>query len=125
MYAKSNGIVFEIASGGYLRVDSVSPGTLRIRLHETDDFPESALERYGIVLHRSSCDYALEYDGPTCTIRTDKAALTVDTRNGCLSLRNERGEMLTCQAERPWSKSFSFCVPKLLQGDSAGQRAPR
>ncbi|RKN79004.1 TIM-barrel domain-containing protein [Paenibacillus ginsengarvi] len=102
MCAKSNGIVFEITSGGYLRVDSVSPGTLRIRLHETNDFPESALERYGIVLHRSSDDYSLEYDGPSCTIRTDKAALTVDTRNGCLSLCNERGETLTRQPERPW-----------------------
>jgi len=105
LYAKSNGIIFAIASGGYLRVDSVSTGTLRIRLHETDDFPETAFERYGIVLHRSSCDYTLEYNGPDCTIRIDKAALTVDTRNGCLSLRNEDGETLTCQAERSWSNT--------------------
>ncbi|MBD2864251.1 hypothetical protein [Paenibacillus oceani] len=75
MSAKSNGIVFEMASGGYLRVDSVSPGTLRIRLHETNDFPESVLERYGIVLHRSSCDYVLEYDGPASQSERTKRRL--------------------------------------------------
>lgn len=103
MNAKSEGIVIEIASGGYLRIDPVSPSTMRIRLHETTDFPESMLERYGIIHSRHTSDYVLDRNGSQTTLRTGQATLTIDPSNGCLTVFDRYGNIVTQSAEPSWS----------------------
>ncbi|GAA3408820.1 TIM-barrel domain-containing protein [Paenibacillus hodogayensis] len=95
-YAHST--VIPIASGGFMRVEAVSPYTFRIRMRETNDFPESALERYGIIRSRHLCDVITDNDGSRITLSTAKAMLRVEAASGMLSLYKESGELLTNHA---------------------------
>lgn len=92
------GTVVPIAGGGYLRVEAASPHALRIRMRETNDFPESAFERYGIFRFLPAVKLTASRDGDVLTLGTGQAALTVDTESGMLALLDRSGAELTRHA---------------------------
>ncbi|RKN80532.1 TIM-barrel domain-containing protein [Paenibacillus ginsengarvi] len=98
MNDNSHCTVIPIASGGFLRVEALAPHALRVRMRTTNDFPESALERYGIIRCRPNADMVAYDDGSRIALRTAEAELRVDAANGTFVLLRASGELLTRHA---------------------------
>lgn len=84
-------VQFRTTAGTYIRVHIVTPYSFRIRLHHIDDFPESALARYGIInWPADTANYTAEEDEDFYTIRTEKAVLRASRLDGHMTLSYSR-----------------------------------
>lgn len=101
-----NGFLFELNQGGWMHISPVAPCTFRIRLNETGKFPEAALLRYGIISERSRrCPYSTEHHENTITVRTEAAALSVNTHDGQFCFEDDSGRICLQTAQAPRSSS--------------------
>ncbi|MFB9756692.1 TIM-barrel domain-containing protein [Paenibacillus hodogayensis] len=70
-----------------MRIQVLAPDMFRIRMCERDDFPETALVRYGIVrfpAHETPC--TMTEDDDAVTIRTEKIVLRADRSSGQVTI---------------------------------------
>ncbi|WP_158606892.1 TIM-barrel domain-containing protein [Paenibacillus ginsengarvi] len=96
--------VHRLASGSYMRIEAISPHSFRIRMDETDSFPEPPLVRYGIVVHpEADFPCSVRDAGDLLSIHTGQAVLDVHKESGQLSLRKANGALLTSHSIPPWS----------------------
>ncbi|MDF2661335.1 MAG: hypothetical protein K0Q94_4126 [Paenibacillus sp.] len=115
-------IQFQVSGGGYMRIEPVAPHTFRVRLSESDAFPEPPLVRYGVITHRDGetdyeADYETDRDRQRLTIRTAGAMLDIDTGSGTVCLRKPDGTMLTASSVPPWSTRSGFGAEFVLSED--------
>lgn len=73
---------YRLSSGAVLKVDACSPNIVRVRVSPTGEFPQSLMERYGII--KTDWD---AFDHPGASLQFDAASET-------LTLRNASGEVL-------------------------------
>ncbi|MFC3770245.1 TIM-barrel domain-containing protein [Paenibacillus sp. GCM10012303] len=103
-------VQFRTAAGAYVRLQAITPRTFRIRVSETEHFPEPPLVRYGIVrLPPDPAAIEVEEDGDRITIKTGAAALQADRREGTYTLYGADDEVLTRQIAAPHSGAESCC----------------
>ncbi|WP_240041154.1 TIM-barrel domain-containing protein [Paenibacillus ginsengarvi] len=91
---------FELAGGGWMRVDLAAAGAFRVRLSDDGTFAESPLNRYGILRDPGGeMRCAVRRSRDTVELDGGKAILAVDLRDGNMRLRDAAGTELTRTAE--------------------------
>ena len=108
----------ELAQGGVLRVEPVTPHIFRIRLRPDAQFKEPSLIRYGII--RSDwepVDFSVETLDDSLTIRTQGASLEISRKDGRLILHDGSGKVLLQEADSPRSSLESGFNAEFQLGD--------
>ena len=85
----------KLDSGLNVRVEVCADDIFRVRISETDDFPESLMERYGIV--RTSwdkVDVSVKEGSGMLSLATATKVLTVNRANGQVSVHDTSGKLL-------------------------------
>ncbi|MDF2718657.1 MAG: xylS, partial [Paenibacillus sp.] len=108
-----------LLGGDTLRVEPVNGHTFRIRRRADSRFPEAALNKYDIVRKEwPPVRFECEENGETVTVRTGLAHVTASKRDGRIVFRDERGQVLLRETERPDSPSGAgFAAEFELTGD--------
>ncbi|TNJ64471.1 DUF5110 domain-containing protein [Paenibacillus hemerocallicola] len=108
-----------LLGGDTLRVEPVNGHTFRIRRRADSRFPEAALNKYDIVRKEwPPVRFECEENGETVTVQTGFALVTVSKRDGRIVFRDERGQVLLRETERPASPSGTgFAAEFELTGD--------
>ena len=97
-------IDINLAEGGVLRIEPVTPYVFRIRLRPDDQFREPSLIRYGIVGNDwEPVDFVTGYTDDSTTLHTDGAALSINEKDGRLVLYDSQEEVILREAGPPRS----------------------
>lgn len=92
-----NDVQFKLATGGYIRINPVSPRSFRIRLCPTEAFKEATLIRYGILKNEVNvADVRVESSDRQMIIDTGEAALHIDKEDGSFGIYREGFKLLGC-----------------------------
>lgn len=114
--------LLSLSNGRWVRIQTVAPGTFRIRLNETGHFAEPASVRYQIVsaILETERDVYTAPPGSVVEIRSGQAMLRMDGRDGQFRLFGADGEERVATSASPWSSDKSgFGVRFQLGGDEA------
>ena len=95
-------VVLKLRDGTFVRVDVLGERLFRIRHAKTDQWTESALNRYGILTPAFPATAFTRADaGGACTLATPQAKLSVALKGGAVSLAAADGKVLTRQTAAP------------------------
>ena len=93
MGAKTYQVVLD--SGVYVKVEVCSDDIFRVRVSETADFPESLMERYGIVpTSWDKVGVSVKEDAGVLSLTTASKVLTVSKSDGRVSVHDASGRLL-------------------------------
>lgn len=100
----------------HMRIHIIAPDTFRVRLCANEDFPESALVRYGIIrFPATAADYTVTEDGDWMAIRTEKAVLQASRTDGRIALSYLRQSLSVNHT--PPDAERGFCAQLRLSRD--------
>ena len=93
MGAKTYQVVLD--SGVYVKIEVCSDDIFRVRVSETADFPESLMERYGIVpTSWDKVGVSVKEDAGVLSLTTASKVLTVSKSDGRVSVHDASGRLL-------------------------------
>ena len=94
-------IDIKLGSGDTLRIEPVAPRIIRVRLSTDGNFPQSLMERYGIVRTQwDECQSASRQEGDATRVSTDAGSLLVRSGDGRMQLFDAQGKPV-CQEILP------------------------
>ena len=98
----SQPIDIPLKTGAALRVQPIAPHAFRIRLSASGDFAEPPLVRYGILNSEfSAVECHVSDSARQVVIRTTETTLSVQKKDGRVTLADARGKKILAQAEAP------------------------
>lgn len=91
MRAFSQGYTLELANGKFLNIQTCNNQTFRIRVASSSNFPETLMERYGIVKKDWGSETNVTKQGSDYRLTTDQNQLDIDAKDGKITLRSLSG----------------------------------
>ena len=111
-------VIIALGDGASMRVDVLAPRLFRVRYNKNGTWTESALNRYGVLASVfPSVAFQRTDTGTTCTFSTGQASLTVNRKDGGLSLTASDGRELTRQAAPVYAAGGGYDVHFRLAQD--------
>lgn len=106
----------QLETGGWMRICPVAPHTFRIRFHNSGDFTEPPLIRYGILANPESfASCSTEDTGRHLRIQSGQALLAVSKADGRLVWSDGRHEEKTRTSGAPLLSSVGFDIRFVLR----------
>lgn len=115
---KKQNLVLTLDNGAFVRVDVLGEQLFRIRHSKTEQWTESALNRYGIFSDNfPEVAFKQNKSRDSYVIRTSEAQLSVNRKDGSVILTKTNGEELTTQAAPDYETNGSYDIRFSLTED--------
>jgi len=93
LYAQESSFIIPLKNKKYLKVEPSTDRIIRIRVSESNDFPESLMERYGIVkTDRDKTYFTVENKGTEKIISTKSCKLFINEKIGEITVKDTDGK---------------------------------